>query len=189
MNVKSWLAIAGIGALAVCTAVPATAESGKPDFGRTGPYLRGGVAAAFDLTSLIGSEVDTGVGLGVAAGYRVQKYIAAEALFHWLGKTDVNLGFGDTTIERWDALANVKISTAGRFQPYAAVGMGYGSYGVASGGGAGTLGGFVARFGAGMDVYITQHVGIYADAAYTLTTGDIEPFDYATLEAGAIFRF
>jgi len=191
MNSKAWIvtAVTMVGIMGISSG--AWAEGDKNDFGRTGPYLRGGVAAAYDLTVLLGDFTDTGIGLGVAAGYRAHRYVAVEALFHWLGKTDIGSGGTGTvaTVERWDAIANMKLSPGWRVQPYAAVGVGYGSYGLSSSGGSGTLGGFVARFGAGIDGYITRNIGLYIEGAYTMTTGDIDPFDYAVLEAGAIFRF
>ena len=37
---------------------------------------------------------------------------------------------------------------------------------------------FAARFGAGFEVYATEHIVINLDASYVLPTGSLEDFDY-----------
>jgi len=174
------------------TLLPITA-SAESEFGRSGAYLRGGVAGAWDLTNLLGEFTDTGVGLGVAGGYRMNSWLAVEGQYHWLGNTDIGFSGNDiATVNRWDTTANVRASTSGRFQPYALVGIGYGNYEIsdaADPNNSVSAGGFIARFGGGFDIYITKHIAIYGEGAYVMATGDIDPFDYATLGAGAMWRF
>jgi len=170
--------------LVLALPLAATAEN---DFGRGGVYVRGGVAAAFDLTSLLGEFVDTGVGLGLAGGYRVNEWLAVEGQYHWLGHTSIETT--SVEITRWDTTANVRASLSGRFQPYALIGVGYGNYEQSLGSASASAGGFVAQFGGGLDVYITRHVAVYAEGSYMMATGDIDLFDYAVLGAGAMWRF
>jgi hypothetical protein len=127
--------------------------------------------------------VDPGVGVGVAGGYRLHPNIAVEGLFQWLGTSDIG---GIPVVKRWDATANVRVSTSGRVQPYAVVGGGYGSLQL---GPTPSVGGFVARFGGGLDVYVTNNIALYTEVAYMLATGDIDGASYATLGLGAMLRF
>lgn len=180
MRVRIPIASIGLCALLIASS-SARAEN---DFGRTGLYLRGGVAAAFDASNvLLLDETDAGWGLGLAAGYRFHKNFALEGLYQWLGESKI---FGIPAVKRWDATANLRISTSGRFQPYAVVGIGYGHYELIN---QYDLGGFVARFGVGLEIYIVKFLAIYGEGAYMLTTGDIDELPYATFGAGAVFRF
>jgi len=46
-----------------------------------------------------------------------------------------------------------------------------------------------ARFGGGVDVYVTNRLGIYLDVTYLMATGDVEGLDHVGLSLGALFRF
>ncbi len=183
MNERTQRIILVMAAAILLAPRPALAES---EFGRSGPYLRGGVAAAWDVTDLI-IDVDQGIGLGIALGQRVNSWLALEAQYHWLGNSTIEGTSAEVT--RWDTTANLKVSTAWRFQPYALVGIGYGNYEASGGSGSISAGGFVTRLGAGFDIYITRNIAVYAEGMYVIATGDISELDYATLGAGAMFRF
>ena len=174
-----------IGSMLLIASVP-LAASAENDFGRSGPYLKGGVAAAFDGSSFLG-EVDTGVGFAFVGGYRMSKWLALEGQYSWLGNTDVSFLGSTSTAKRWDATANLRASLSGRFQPYAVIGVGYSSFESSTFGT--TRGGFASRWGGGLDAYITNHLALYIDATYMWLTGDVENLNYVTLGAGAMLRF
>ena len=160
-------------------------------------------------------EVDTFISGAGAIGYRFHPFFALDVQFEYLGESDVKLSgtdfipgqgtvtFNDTkvaTIKIWDVTGNVRAYPLtgvipDRFQPFALIGMGYGKGEVSSDNAAlqnevgGSEGGFIVRFGGGLDFYITEHIALYGEGSYVLTTGDIEDTDFGTLGAGAMWRF
>jgi hypothetical protein len=48
---------------------------------------------------------------------------------------------------------------------------------------------FAARFGAGFEVYATEHIIINLGASYVLPAGNLEHFDYVSVEWGFLYRF
>jgi hypothetical protein len=119
--------------------------SAENEFDRSGLYVRGGVAAGYDVQSLV--TLASSAGVGGAVGYRLHPRLAVEGQFEWLGTQPL------TTFSRWDFTGNAKAFLAtGRFQPYFVAGMGYAN--VAG------VGSFLVRAGGGMDVYITENIGI-----------------------------
>ena len=175
--------------------LPSLASAG--DFGATGLYVRGGLVIAADATT-ISPFVSTGVGIGGAVGYRFRPHFAIEGQVEWQGDSDVLNPFdGSTagTISRADATANLKVYLlTGRFQPYGVAGIGWGRFATSCGPGCPTVGadnGFLARLGGGFDIYITEMIGVYAEAAYMATAFDVQgtSLAYGTAGAGVVLRF
>jgi hypothetical protein len=50
-------------------------------------------------------------------------------------------------------------------------------------------GGFLMRFGGGMDVYATDHLVLNAEASHDLPTGDVLSLRFVPLTLGAQYRF
>jgi hypothetical protein len=48
---------------------------------------------------------------------------------------------------------------------------------------------FAARFGTGIDIYLSERVLMNIDADYVMPTSDIEAFDYVGLRWGFQYRF
>ena len=48
---------------------------------------------------------------------------------------------------------------------------------------------FAFRPSIGVDVYLTHHLALYGEAAYTLPTGSVRRYDFATFGGGILFRF
>ena len=73
-----------------------------------------------------------------------------------------------------------------RFQPFLMIGLGgMGVRGDADSGDSG----FAARFGGGIDIYITRSFYGALDASYVLPTGDVDDFDLVSIGWGFGFRF
>ena len=49
--------------------------------------------------------------------------------------------------------------------------------------------GFAARFGGGVDFYLTEVVGLSLDTSYVVPTGDVKNLDYVSVGAGVFLRF
>ena len=80
----------------------------------------------------------------------------------------------------------------GRLQPFALVGIGTTIGEVRDSFGAGLEieeADFVARFGGGLDFYLTESLALTLDASYVLPTGDLADFDYVSLGWGLQYRF
>ena len=48
---------------------------------------------------------------------------------------------------------------------------------------------FAARFGGGIDFYVTEKIGVSLDGSYVLPTGDLKDFDYFSIAWGFQYRF
>jgi opacity protein-like surface antigen len=182
-------------------------------FGRTGFYI--GVGGALtklmeaeetleDELSFLGSvDVDVKYSFGVNArgGYRFHPHFAAEFEADWHSPFDVEANFGQL-----EAKAEVMplVFTGNmkgylfkdRFQPYAVAGIGVMTARLeiedvagfdASGSDWST--GFAARFGGGVDLYITQHFVLNAEIRYVLPTGDVDGLDMISFGWGLQYRF
>ena len=48
---------------------------------------------------------------------------------------------------------------------------------------------FTGRFGAGVDVYLSEHVALTVDGAYVVPASPNRDESYATVGAGVLYRF
>ena len=109
----------------------------------------------------------------------------------------VNIGEATTSTEWWldpDVLTDriMPALLSGRIQPYLLAGVGMMHFEARDLLALGRrLEGqdLAARFGGGVDLYVTPSIALYLDVTYVLTTGDVEGFDHVGLTLGAIYRF
>ena len=184
-------------------ALPAAAQDGPQDYARTGIYagvgIEGGVYTRFDHElekGLPGFDFDTdaAAGFDVFAGYRVQRYVAAELEFEMLPRAETRVsGFGKVgTLETWTLTSNLKLLPfSGRVQPFAVAGVGALHAKVSANGSQAdeSEADFAARFGGGVDVYLTPQVVVWARSTYVLPTGDVDFVDYVSFGGGLQYRF
>jgi opacity protein-like surface antigen len=151
----------------------------------------------------------TSWGAGGSLGYRLLPVLGLELGGEWLNDfttkyaTDSQPGdnvFGDTSWVQgdrasgtvlWNVSANAKgYILTGRFQPYGLIGLGYGQAKTAPVASTSIIDrGFVARFGIGTDLMVSEEVGLNLAASYLLPTGKLSDFDYFTLQFGVVLRF
>jgi opacity protein-like surface antigen len=175
-------------------------ESG-PDYARNGFYLIGAATYAiedFDIDDELGeaagpsdsgsSLFDDSWGFNVRGGYRFHPHVAAEVEYDWY---DDFLDVDGASLEAWALTANLKLyALTGCIQPYALLGAGMASFDASvDGEGLADEEDFVARFGGGVDVYVTENIAITGDASYMMPTGDLEDLDFVALSLGAMWRF
>lgn len=162
----------------------------------------------------VSGDVSESLGLHARAGCRTG-WGGGELHFEWLEKfkvddpkvevADVELDDVKAEVDGWALTLDGKLyplwlvedqlpPLARRFQPFATVGFGYltGTIDV-------TVGGFpleiddwdfVARFGGGLDVYVTRNIAISVDATYVLPVSDaLADMDYLSVGWGVLFRF
>ncbi|MCR9093004.1 MAG: porin family protein [bacterium] len=218
------LPLAGLLLLCVLAPTSALAEEGEVDWSRTGPYLGASLVGgrflvlADDLEEQLvplGLEIprvpgtgpgstlgiqnsiehDFSIGYDVFVGYRVHKYVAAEAEFEWL--TDVAFDENGGTFVDGDTMtfaASVRaILPLGRFEPFAVVGIGamYANLEDAQRLGVMFEDGtdFLWKVGGGFDFHLTEQVGVRFSTDYMRPKGNIHALEHASVGGGLFYRF
>lgn len=144
-------------------------------------------------------------GFSMRVGLRTAAWGAVEAQFEWVRGMEPD---GNDAGDDWTTTFNARIYPLtdkimdGRVQPYLLVGVGATSYKLNDfmcgkpGGPAPPCGddgrhfGFSSRWGGGVDVYITDKVGVTLDCTYIWAAGTpIKDLSYLSLGLGAIYRF
>ena len=172
----------------------------------------------FDNWELSGSDIDflspsrdVGWGYDLRAGRRLNEMLAVELEWqHVPGGFDGSSYESDVDFEHYfrseaqtmALTVNGKFyPITGRFQPFALVGIGWGHVNLdmheQGHDGDDTWNekwdwdgdGFVARFGLGLDVLITDAIGVAAEVDYLLPTGPIEDFDQIPITLSAFYNF
>ena len=135
--------------------------------------------------------------MNARVGYRFLDFLAIEGMGefmpHFNGKSGRYLS-ADTSI--WSTWLNAKLYPTARWtgllQPYLLAGVG-GMWGDTKGGVTALNNindnGFAARFGAGIDIFLTEHLFLTTDAAYLLPTGDASELDQVVVGGALQYRF
>jgi opacity protein-like surface antigen len=180
------------------------AEAAPSAFDREGWY--GGLAAVYAMEDF-DQPFDDSAGAAIRLGYRAHAHVAAELRYEWLEGFDssgfipafadpaLNLPDGDAELDTHQATLAAKLFVlTGRVQPYALVGGGLlvvntelkadkfkKPFRVQLG--------FAGRFAAGVDLYLTEHIVLGAEAAYLVPTGPVSGERYGSFELGLQYRF
>ena len=176
------------------------AEDG--DYARPGLYVGGGIVGGFttrlegQLTEIPGVnnvEVDPSFGLSGRVGARITPHLALEAHYEWMEDFETSVDgteIAETQTQTFTGDVKGYLAT-GRVQPYLSAGIGVLS--AKSDDPVTTFQktdtDFAARFGGGVDFYLSENVGLSLDSSYVVPTGDVEDLDYVSLGAGVFFRF
>ena len=145
-------------------------------------------------------------GLDARVGYRFHPRLAAEVEIQWFAKAGIQFteDEGDPppldptlvealTLETVTLTVNSKAYLlTGRFQPFLLVGAGFMHFDAKDALGLGLSvdgDGFAARFGGGLDFYLTPNVVIALDGSYVLPTGDADGLNYVSWSLGLQYRF
>jgi hypothetical protein len=193
--------------IAMATVCVSNLARAQDDFSRVGCYLGLAGTVAFPISAedaledATGSsaDVDESLGIHARAGCR-GKWGGGEVHFEWLEGFNVKTDGLDFTVDGWALTADGKLYPlagledrlpllARRFQPFATVGFGYLTFDLPSDVDIDDWD-FAARFGGGLDVYVTRNIAISVDATYVLpVTEDLEDLDYLSVGWGVLFRF
>jgi hypothetical protein len=184
-----------LGLVVVLSGVAFAEEASGTDPARRGWYVGGGATYAFEqFPDGHGLDVEDSPGFKVLGGYRLHPNLGAELDVDYLHGFDVEVGGYDAAHVRGVAttLNGKGYLATGRVQPYGVAGVG-GLYvaGLDSSlhNVLGVNGGFLTRFGGGLDVYATEHVVLNAEATYDLPTGRVSDLRFVPLTIGAQYRF
>jgi hypothetical protein len=132
-------------------------------------------------------ESGTAGGLGVRAGYRLPKWVGLDLHFEWM-TSDATASFQrelPVDVGSW------WITFTGDFKFIAPRWANSEFYAIV-GPGLMTIDGtteFAARYGAGVDIYLTRSVGMNLGGSYVMPIDDLEDFGYAVGEIGLFYRF
>lgn len=176
--------------------------SAQSDYGRTGFFVGAGGGIALENFDLDEAETVSGVSIDVSnsaaingrIGYRLHPYIAAEVLFEYYPEFELEaVGTTFAEADGFTFMLNAKgYPLDGQFQPYIVVGIGILDAELEDTLGAGLSEDetdFTARFGGGIDIYMTRSILINGEIAYYLPSGDLDEFDFLTIMAGIQYRF
>ncbi|HYC57473.1 MAG TPA: porin family protein [Candidatus Binatia bacterium] len=166
----------------------ASTASAQEEQGRSGPYIgAGGTYAIESIDSNALGDYDNSWGYDIKAGYRFNPYFALEAEWqHFVGFD----GPGEPDL--WMIGVNGKgFILPGPVQPYVLVGIGYT--------GSDTpqptppdnksTEAWGARFGGGVDFYLSRNFVIYAEAGYVLPFGELDHLGAIPITLGIQWRF
>lgn len=186
------LALRGVVAgVVLAVATGAAAQSGDPDYARSGPYLGLAGTAGFDTFDFGAVDFDPSLGLNARIGYRFLPWLALEGHFEWTAGFQGKLGgvkLADPQIIT--AGVNLKVPVLhGRFQPYLLAGWGY-IHVDSDSPLLGSESGVAARVGGGLDVFATEHVAVMLESTYVLpVTSNVNDFRYVSFGWGLRYRF
>ena len=188
--------------LALLLATPAAALADNEGYARRGVYF--GLHTVYagerfesaieDSLPGIDLSVDNSKGLNARIGYRLFPWLALEAAGDIYDNYNIELlGVDAAELDGWSVeLLGKFYALTGRIQPYALLGGGYYEIelsdqlglGLSSGGS-----GSIWRGGAGVELYLNQHILFKVEAAYALPLGGVEDLDFWTVATGFEYRF
>ncbi len=171
------------------------------DYTRDGWYV--GARGLWGLedfdTGGTGASVDDEPGFDVYAGYRMGRNFAGEIEFEYFDGFDVQGTSGELRL--FSVALGMKVfplarlfepsSIYQRVQPYVTAAPSW-QWAQIRGFGSGLNeddGGFAGRFGAGLEIYLTNRFVLTGDASYSLPTGGAGDFNYGSFGGGLQWRF
>jgi opacity protein-like surface antigen len=169
-------------------AAVATAQD-RDGYGRTGFYAGLGASIAFDEFAGIPNDTfQAAYGFQAVGGYRFHPHVAAELEIEW---DPSGFKVSGAEIEPLVVTANAKaFLSTGMVQPFGLIGIGLMHVDATAGAFTVTATGFAARFGAGFDFYVNEHIIVTLDTSYVLPTGDVDGLNYVALGVAKLqYRF
>jgi len=193
MSFDRSLVLAGALALGLVVASSARAED---EFNRPGAYAGVGgsyMVSGFQDGATAGDFGDT-LGFNVRGGYRVNDFWAFEGIYEYGDDFGARQVFPGERIRTNAFTGNAKLLLPlGRFQPYLMAGAGFlnanADRGLKRTGWDVDGTNFAGRFGGGFDLYATEHVALYMDAAYTMPINEVSDLYHFSFGWGGKYVF
>ena len=157
-----------------------------------GPYI--GLGGAFAEEMFDRGGANAGAAINARLGYRFLDFLAVEALGEYEPYFKGTSGkFDSADISTWAGYGNAKLYPVARwsgwFQPYALAGLGYMFGDVEGNNQHENENGPSGRFGAGVDMFLTEHVFFTIDGAYLLPWNDASELDQWLVGGALQYRF
>jgi hypothetical protein len=176
------------------TAEAEEGEDAESVYDRDGWYLGLGGGWAKELFQN-GNAGDSGF-VQARAGYHFLRFAALEAQLEYTPKFKGKSGsWAGVDVATWATWLNIKgYPTApwtGLFQPFGMISIAWMWERLTGSAVNGSIeeGGFAARFGGGIDFYVTRNIVITTEAAYVLPTGELDDLDQLQLGGALQYRF
>jgi hypothetical protein len=146
-------------------------------YDHVGWYVRGGMFGGF-LEGRKGVDFDPGIGFSVAGGLRHNRWMAVEVNYSKVYESETNDIEPKNTrsVEEYEVAVDLHFYPLGlievsavsdRLQPYVSGGFGFSEVDISSS--KQTL--YLFRIGGGLDVYVTEKLGVYVDGNYSIMSG------------------
>jgi hypothetical protein len=146
-------------------------------YDHVGWYVRGGMFGGF-LEGRKGVDFDPGIGFSVAGGLRHNRWMAVEVNYSkvYESKTNDIEPKNTRSVEEYEVAVDLHFYPLGlievsavsdRLQPYVSGGFGFSEVDISSS--KQTL--YLFRIGGGLDVYVTEKLGLYVDGNYSIMSG------------------
>jgi hypothetical protein len=146
-------------------------------YDHVGWYVRGGMFGGF-LEGRKGVDFDPGIGFSVAGGLRHNRWMAVEVNYSkvYESKTNDIEPKNTRSVEEYEVAVDLHFYPLGlfevsavsdRLQPYVSGGFGFSEVDISSS--KQTL--YLFRIGGGLDVYVTEKLGVYVDGSYSIMSG------------------
>ena len=165
-------------------------EAPTNDFARNGWYLGAyGVYALEAYRDTGGIDFDNSPGFNIRAGYRGYEWFALEADFEYIIGFDADVAGGAESRTIIGGLNGRFYPFAGRFQPYALVGVNGMNVRLKYDGGKEDDTDWGFRGGLGIDIYATRNIVVGIEGTYVWGVGSVKAADYGSVGAGILYRF
>lgn len=185
-----------VGAMVVGFALAAGTARAEDEFNRPGPYVGIGgsyMVSGFQDGAASGDFGDT-LGFNARGGYRLNDFWAIEGIYEYGDRFGAHQVFPNASIQTNAFSVNGKLLLPlNRFQPYLMGGVGFvnanadPSIAHSNWDADGTS--FAGRFGGGVDLYATENVAVYLDAAYTIPVDEVSDLYHFSFGWGAKYVF
>ncbi len=160
------------------------APAADDDYARAGWFV--GAQGTYAVENIDGGSFDNSGGFNIRAGKRYGPKFAMELEYEWLDD------FGDAGVDlnTWMLSANGRYYVAqGPIQPFLMLGLGL----VVAETDPGSPSkddseAFGARFGGGLEMYVTSNVAVTTDITYVVPAGDLSDLQFATFSGGFVYR-
>ena len=160
-------------------------------------YIGIGPAIGFDkFRDTGGIDFDEAYGLNYWVGLRLVDFISAELNLEYLEGFDFSASGADVDAQVLAFTWNAKIFPlsrviTGRIDPFVYAGIGVGWVELNGNSAAGKVDetAFIARFGGGLDLYLTEHLAFQVSSSYVLPTGRLDDTAYVSLVFGLQYRW
>ena len=184
-------------AAALClVAAPAADAQGKEGTLYGGNDWYGSIYGMLAVPNIDADNADPGGGITLSAGFRFNRWLAAEVGGEWLHKIKYDRGSGPLTCNTssggsdfftaWQMSAGGRLYfTESMIQPYLLAHGGFMMTRDRGGGRSCSSTGFIARLGGGVEIFVTNGLAVSLLGAYVLpTTGNARDHDYVSVGLG-----
>lgn len=153
-----------------------------------------GIGGGYSFESFNGGNAGNSGVVNGRIGYRFLDFVAIEGLGEYMPEFNGKSGrYNGTKTALWTGNLNAKLYPAARWtgfvQPYVLAGVGWMFEDTDGSPNGRSKNGFMARYGGGIDWFVTEHFYLTTDAAYINPQGGAKRFDQVVVGGALNYRF